>query len=304
MSDDQTVTFYLHPKLRRQAQAGNHNFIGKIINVLQQAGLRVDFDSEDDVARVRAMMRDGYSLFLMQEPVNDRGLVFRKTYLYPFWHIEKQGKRWEWPVAKAHFDPAAVDPRKAANFQRFWRKRLFKDPAHIRQDGYVYVPLQGRLLIQRSFQSCSPLEMIEAVLEQDPHRRVMVTLHPSELYDVEEQHALEDLLDRSDRLYMQTGGSEELLQNCDYIVTQNSSVGFMGYFFDKPLILFGKADFHHIARNVDSLSVRDAFEGIMDHRPGYAAYLFWFLQEQAINAGRAEVTGKIRKVLRAHGWPV
>ena len=305
MSARDTVTFYLHSKLRRQAENGNHNFIAQVSRVIEAAGLSVAFDDDGQAARLRAMARPGRGLFLMQSPVNARGLTFRKTYLYPFWHIEKEAERWDWPVAKATFDPDAVDPRKAANFYRFWRNRLFEDaPSETRRDGFVFVPMQGRLLEQRSFQYASPIAMLEAVLEHDPKRQVAVTLHPNERYTAEEEAALVALSDKHARLFVMTAGMERYLQNCDYVVTQNSGVGFMGLFFGKPLVLFGKSDFHHIALNVGDMGVADAIAAAPRHEPDYAAYLYWFLQMQAINAGRPEAKRNIRSVLRGHGWPV
>jgi hypothetical protein len=305
MSTQDTVTFYLHPKMRRQAENGNHNFVAKVSDVLTTAGLSIAFDDDDDIARLRAVARPGYSMFLMDPPVNDRGLTFRKTYIYPFWHIEKQAERWEWPVAKEEFHANMKDPMKSANFYRFWRTRLFDTaPRDARRDGFVLIALQGQLLRKRSFQTCSPIDMIKAVLAHDRDRQIVVTLHPNETYEPEEQRALDTLLAENDRLFMRTGEMERYLQNCDYVVTQNSSVGFMGYFFGKPLILFGKADFHHIALNVDSLGVEEAFKWVSYFEPDYPAYLHWFLQQQAINAGRPEAKNKIRNVLRGHGWPV
>ncbi len=302
MSAQDTVTFYLHPKLRRQAERGNHNFISKLSEVLQEAGLQVAFDGDDDLARIRALARPGRSLWLMDKPVNGRGLTFRKTYLYPFWHIEQGAVRWDWPVAQDSFDPANITAHEAANFYRYWRKRLFGDaPQHIRDTGFVYVPLQGQLLRQRSFQSCSPIDMIKTVLARDPTRKVIATLHPSETYSDAEQRALEQILAENARLSVSMNGDVQNLQNCDYIVTQNSSVGFMGYFFEKPLILFGKSDFHHIALRGEDPT---AFDLTAQHRPNYAAYLYWFLQLRAINAGRPEAKDTIRTVLRGHGWPV
>lgn len=305
MSARDTVTFYLPVQLRNQAERGNHNFIKKVGEVLSGAGLSVAYDDDDDFARLRAKARPGRGLYLMDPPANGRGLTFRKTYIYPFWHIEKEAERWEWPVAKERFDPAAVDPRKAANFYRFWRQRLFDEaPLNARQDGFVYVPLQGQLLRQRSFQSCSPLEMVKTVLEEEPNKHIVVTLHPSETYSAEERHALAALVASEDRLTLDEQGTNQNLKNCDYIVTQNSAVGFEGYFFGKPLILFGKSDFHHIALNVADIGAESAFDLVHGHRPDFAAYLFWFLQQRAINAGRPEAAKKIRNVLRGHGWPV
>ncbi|MEO1641579.1 MAG: hypothetical protein AAFU41_20310, partial [Pseudomonadota bacterium] len=237
MSARDTVTFYLHPQLRAQAERGNHNFIAKVSEVLKEAGLTVAFDGDDDLARLRAHTRPGRALHLMDAPVNARGLTFRKTYIYPFWHIEAGAERWKWPVAKAQFDPAKVNARKAANFYRLWRNRLFDGaPIDARKDGFVFVPLQGQLLRKRSFQTCSPIDMIKTVLDRDAGRQVMVTLHPNERYTPEEQHALENLLIEHDRLFVRKAGAERFLQTCDYVVTQNSGVGLLAYFFAKPVI--------------------------------------------------------------------
>ena len=145
--------------------------------------------------------------------------------------------------------------------------------------------------------------MIKAVLAHDQTRYIMATLHPSEIYSVAEQQALEKLIAANERLYVRTGPSDRYLQNCDYIVTQNSSVGFLGYFLEKPLILFGKTDFHHIALHASGDNT-EVFEKVTDHNPDYAAYMHWFLQLRSINAGRPEARTRIRTVLRGHGWPV
>jgi hypothetical protein len=305
MSARDTVTFYLPPQLRKQAERGGHNFIKRVGEVLSGAGLIVAFDNDDDLARLRALARPGRGLYLMDPPANARGLTFRKTYVFPFWHIEKDAARWGWPVAQEAFDPQRIDARKATNFYRFWRQRLFDDaPDHARQDGFVYVPLQGQLLRQRAFQTCSPLDMVKTVLAHDTKRQVVATLHPTQDYSAEESAALGALADQDDRLILGKAGSPRYLQNCDYIVTQNSAVGFEGYFFGKPLVLFGKSDFHHIALNVGDLGAEQVFDAVQYHAPDYAGYLYWFLQLRAINAGRPEATTKIASVLRNHGWPV
>lgn len=307
MTEKNTVTFYLPDLLRKRARKGQHNFIGKLGAVLMRAGLKVAYDDDSDAARLRAIVRPGRSLHLMENPATSRGLTLRRTYLYPFWHIEKQGNRWEWPVAQAAFDPATEDTEKAEKFYRFWQKRLFDDAAfQTTRDGFVYVPLQGRLTTRRSFQHCSPINMVEAVLDHDQTRKVVATLHPSRNYTAAEQDALQTLMKRHARLDVRSDGMAQNLKGCDYIVTQNSRAGFMGNFFGKPLILFAKADFHHIALNVADMGVEAAFVAIHEHRPSHAAYLHWFLQKRAINAGRPEneVAQKIGNVLRGHGWPL
>lgn len=302
MSDAKTVTFYLNPKLLRQAEAGNHNFINQVSAVLTETGMDVAFDVNDELGRLQAMSRAGRSMVLMDDPVDDRGLTFRKTYLYPFWHIEKQSKRWDWPVAHDAFHATPENNAAAKAFHIRLRDKHFPGPTA--QQGFVYMPLQGRLLTQRSFQYCSPIDMIKATLKYEPMREIIATLHPSEKYSESELGALRDLSETYDQLSVRTKGTEAYLRTCDYIVTQNSSLGFHGYFHEKPLVLFGKTDFHHIALNVHDMGVANAFAARPDHRPNYAAYLYWFLQERAINAGRPETPEVIRDVLRGHGWPV
>lgn len=292
---------YLPDPLRKSAMAGTHNFIGLIESVLREAG----FDIEFPKGEAKLMPPPGYSVFHMQEPYKNRSLNIRRAYFYPFWHIEPSNARWDFAVAQRKFRPEDGHHPDKARFTQFWQKKMFGDgPALARRDGFVLLALQGILTRQRSFQTCSPIEMVAATLTHEPSRKIIATLHPNETYDPEETRALERLVDKYQRFEVQTGGSEKLLRLCDYVVTQNSSVAFSGFFFGKPCILFGQSDFHHIAVNVAQDGVQHAFERIGSVRPDYAGYLHWFLQENTINAGRPEAKAKIRNVLAQAGWPV
>ena len=305
MSDARTVTFYLHDALRRRAEAGEHNFIARVVEVLQDAGLKIAFDADDDAAELRSLARPGYGIFHMRPPIGPRQLVMRLTYLFPFWRIEKSAERWEWPVARERFDPASVDAGEAAEFAARWGRRLFEHgPERAKRNGFIYVPLQGRLREQRSFQTMAPLEMLRLTCERAEGREVVATLHPKEHYSTETLADLDALRATFPHLDVRRGEMERHLRTCDFVVTQNSSAGFMGYFFGKPLVLFGKADFHHIALKVEDLGAEAALARAPLHRPDYAAYLYWFLQLRAINAGRPEASERIRLTLRGHGWPV
>lgn len=305
MTETRHLTFYLHSSLRQRAKKGRHNFINKISEVVQQSGWTVGFKPQDDASLIASTTQPGYAMFHMDDPFHDRALTMRRVYEYPFWAIEETAKRWEWSVAHRSFCRPGADQQEIDRFFHFWRKRLFGAAAdQPRKEGFVYVPLQGRLLHHRSFQSCSPLEMLTRVLEQDRARKVIATLHPNETYDASELAALEELKAQHPRLHLQTGHMARLLAGCDYVVTQNSSAAFFGYFFQKPAVLFGQVDFHHIACNVHRMGVAGALAQVHDHRPDYAAYLYWFWQEQSINAGLDGVKNKIRSRLLAAGWPL
>ena len=155
----------------------------------------------------------------------------------------------------------------------------------------------------RPFQVCNPINMLEHCLAQTD-ARVIASLHPKESYSQVEIDALEVLERANSRLCVQMGGMDDLLIGCDYIVTQNSSVAFNGYFFDKPALLFRKTDFHHIAVQADLSDLAAGFAAVARAAPDYAAYVHWFWQQNSINAGRPDTQAQIAARLRRFGWPV
>ncbi|WP_335750773.1 hypothetical protein [Sulfitobacter sp.] len=301
MTTPDFVTFYMEPELCQSAQAGKHNFIGKLANVVSRAGLEVQyvpFGSEGQRGGTE------WSLNHIKSPLNERGLCFRRVYHYPFWQIEQSAERWSWDVAQTAFEPDSSDAAKAERFYKFWQSRLFGGaPKNTKKDGFVYVPLQGKLLDHRPFQICSPIEMVKHCLAQT-ECPVIATLHPSESYSASETQALEALEKSHARLTVQIGSMSDLILGCDYIVTQNSSVAFNGYLFGKPALLFRKTDFHHIAvqANLDDLAA--SFAEVKHTEPDYVAYLHWYWQKNSINAGRPEAEERIAARLRRFGWPV
>lgn len=244
-----------------------------------------------------------FAVVHMEPPPHCRAVSVRRRYYYPFWSIERSEKRWEFDVARAEFRPGDVHAEEAHRFAERWRRKWFEGWTG-GETGHVYVPLQGRLLERRSFQTCAPIEMIEAVLAHDPARRVVAGLHPKERYSEAEIAAIERLARNERRLDVRLGGVETLLPGCDYVVTQNSAVGFAGYLWHKPLVLFGRIDFHHIAARTWDVGARAAIRAAPGLTADYDGYVWWFLQEMSVNAGRPEAADRIAARLRNFGWPV
>lgn len=291
------VTFYLDPAMRISAEAGEHNFLSHFAAVLRAHDYAPHYANQGDLGP-----GPGSLGITHMRPPPAGGLCFRRVYHYPFWAIETNAERWRWKVATTPFSPDLVTKTDAADFYHLWQNRLFKDlPEDTSKDGFVYIPLQGRIREKRSFQSCTPVEMIRHTLFADPKRRVVAALHPNEIYSQADLIILDALSAAHPRLNIVMGQMEKLLHGCDYVVTMNSAVAFNGYFFAKPAILFGQVDFHHIALRAspDDLS---AFDQINHHNPDYAGYVYWFWQMNCINAGHPSVRERISNALRRAGW--
>ena len=302
MAQPKRLRLYLDDGLRESAAKGAHNFLGLVEEVARDAGYEVILRPNTTAERLRAQGRRGYGLMHMTPPANARCLTFRRVYHYPFWQIDTSEKRWKWRVAEAEFDSGQVDRTAADKFFRFWQRRLLEPLLDdISDEGFLYVPLQGRLLDRRSFQTASPLNMIRQARKACPRRRLIATLHPKETYTQEERAALEAIACEDPMIEIGREGRDAYLPRCHAVVTQNSSVAFDGYFLRKPAVLYAGVDFHHIALFGTQAQTYDRLE---THAPDYAGYIWWFWQQNAINAGHENARARIAERFAAAGWPM
>ncbi|MEO0677830.1 MAG: hypothetical protein AAFZ02_09765 [Pseudomonadota bacterium] len=299
MSSAKTITLYLHPELRKGAEARRMNIVNRIAAAVAPSGYELAFRDDSRANRLASVLDPGLSIFHREDPFHPRALTLRQVYHPPFWTLERSAKRWEWAVAQSRFVPEKIDPDTAQSFCDRWRKRLFEG-WEAKEQGHIYVPLQGRIREKRSFQSCSPIDMLKTVLSFSAGRPVVATLHPRESYSDEDKAALDAL--SAPNLRIAAGEMARWLPGARYVVTQNSSAAFNGYFFAKPAILFGQIDFHHIALNAAALRAKAAFAQVERHDPDYDRYLFWFWQRRAINAGHATAEDRILNAMRRGGW--
>jgi hypothetical protein len=305
MTGAKILRVYLDETPLLRMKRGNFNFLNRLRRAFEAQEFRVEFRLNSEAERLKSVTRRGYSLFHMDEPFHPRALTMRKAYYYPFWRIENTAQRWNYGVAQSAFDPTSIDPEEARTFGRVWRKTIFGRPSvATATDGYVYVPLQGRLLEHRSFQSTSPIGMINALLRHEPDRQIILGLHPRETYLPEDLDALKQLIDGYPRLRLSSAPMDTLLANCDYVATENSSVALAGFFLSKPAVLFAKIDFHHIASNVFDLGEEAAIKAAPTLSPEYEKYLLWFLKHTSIVGGAEDAEAQILKAVRHHGWDV
>lgn len=300
MDQPRILRIYLHPPVLQTARAGKLGFLGRLQRLLEARGWQVLLERSGEAARRAAPQRPGYALFHMERPTHERALTFRRAYHYPFWRLERHAERWRWPVAEARFDPTGIDPQAAADFARRLRARVLPGPAPVRGD-HVLIALQGRLRDCRSFQTMSPVAMVEAVARSG--RPAVATLHPKERYDPADHQALRDLAARHPNLTL-GGETGALLRTCRFVAAQNSAVAFDGLILGKPAVLFGMADFHHIALNVADLGADAALARAWDQQPQTAPYLDWFLRRTSLDMMAPDADARLLAAMEKGGWPV
>jgi len=300
MTHAPVLRVYLEGSMLETARAGSFNFMNVLRRTVEGAGWRVEWHKTGAAARMAAPLQGGYALFHMETPTHGRALTFRRAYHYPFWQIEPVAQRWRFAVAQSPYDPGPVDPEPARAFADRLRARVLPGPPPRRGDA-VLVPLQGHIRRCRSFQTMSPVEMLETVAATG--RPTTATLHPRESYDAADRAALARLAAHHPNLTI-GGDTARLLRDCAFVATQNSAVAFDGYLLGKPAVLFARIDFHHIALNVADLGAEKALAQAETHVPDFDRYLFWFLQQNAINATQPDAGARILAAMRRGGWPI
>lgn len=289
MARDRILNFYLSARKREMVAAGQ-GIYGRIGQAVLAEGWALKLRDTGE-----AVAGPGYHLIYNSAVLEPHCLVLRRCYMEPFYRIETSNYRWEWEVANLPFTPSAG----AEWFLKHWQGRIFRGEA-IAQKGYIFMPLQGKLLECRYFQELSPIDMIAATLAADPTRQIFATLHPKETYSDAEMTALQRI---GGRFEVVDRPSLPLLAGCDYVVTENSAMALSGFFARKPAVLFAEMDFHHIAGSVPRQGVEQAFCAVGQAQP-FARYLHWFFKEQAISALADDSAKQIVNRLRRHGWPI
>lgn len=295
------IHFLLTQRSVEVAKRGEHEFANLVESALGPMGFSLKFSQ--DTPNARNMIEDDDLSFVhMSEPAGLNGLVFRRAYAGSFWHIEKRSARWKWRIATKSFDPSDIDLSLANAFFGECRAKLIPKPKPKANDeSYVYMPLQGKLLQQRSFQSASPIEMISKTLENCT-LDVRATLHPSEAYSDAELTALEQIHARNNRFSVVNLDMHEALSSCEFVVTENSSAAFHAVLYEKPSILFADIDFHHICAKFDQRRPSSAFVAVQGNKFPFRQYLYWYWVKNCIDANDKDLHEKLFTKLAKRGW--
>ncbi|MBL4807263.1 MAG: hypothetical protein JKY31_08235 [Rhodobacteraceae bacterium] len=291
-------------ELKKSIDAGRHNFFRILRQTVEEIGFTTATKRQTKHGGLLANLDHNYHIFNIDGAVGKRALNVRRAHFYPFWSLENAGTRRTPRISGKTFDPDQVNGIAAQDFfNKLCVRNLTTPKETLPQSDYVFVPLQGRILKQRSWQYASTEQMINTILEQDT-RQIIVKPHPKEAYSEAELNYIK-CLNLNPRITVSNADTDALLSQCAYVVTHNSSVAFHGFLYQKPAILFAQADYLHICQTVaNPTQAASAFAKSQSLRPAFEKYLYWYLQMNCINAGRNEAPAKILEMLTECGWDV
>jgi hypothetical protein len=301
MTISRTTRIILEPWQLRKVHNGADRVVPRLVSVLKSEDFAVEVQSKHDAVADFG----GYTIYDAAPSSLENSVTFWRAYHPSFFRIEKNTEMFWWDVMNNRFDPTEQNPRDSVGFFKAWQERLFGEAPHrVEQDGSILIPLQAHLLRKRRFQLCSPVNMIKQTAKRFPDRQILLTVHPRVNHSVEELAALLKIQSEYANVHLSERSSFDVLRTCDFVVTQNSSVGFFANFFCKPVVMFAPIDFYHIALNVKRLTAERAFDLVETHRPDYAGFVRWFWQEQSVNLRMGNAENRIRLKLRQNGWPI
>jgi len=299
------VRIFAPEGMRKRALEGKHRFLNTVEHELDSAGFTVEFCEDSVLEQYSDTTSQGYSLFNKLEPLDEKGLTFRKNYFDPFWKIEASNARWTWPIVSKQFDEPLAKRERIMRFAETLRRRhLSTVSGSASVDDFVFIPLQGRLLVQRSFQTISPIQMLSTVARHMKNQQIVATYHPGENYTDQEREELANVCMKHPNVTISERKASDLIEKCSCVISENSSVTLLAYLLHKPCALFAEIDFHHIALKANVSDFSQTIAELANYKADYDGYLWWFFQEQSINSSKPDAGKKIRNTLRRHGWTI
>lgn len=234
------------------------------------------------------------------------------AYVYPFWNLDPQGIRALSSIGGKVFDPASVDGAAARAFMARHRQRLVAGRASRYEQPQARAEVPGdciAVFLQSEghrdlAETChlTPREMIEAVLDRDDPRPVVIKPHPRDL-NPDTREYLHRLARQDARVHVMEANIHDILAAAACVVTINSAVGIEAMFHRKPVVLCGQADFHHNAVTAPRAKAMErAIAKAMRKTWPYGRFLYWYFGMNCLNAASDTLVDEVVNRVRATGF--
>ena len=218
------------------------------------------------------------------------------AYLYPYRNMDPWGIRAESSIAAKVFDPAVIPAAEALAFADRLRYRLLRTrSSRYEQPGAVTLLPQGCIAVflqseaHRSVAETCHLtlrEMVRAVVARDDPRPIVIKPHPRD-FSEDTHRFLRQLARKDARVTVTQANIHDILAAASVVVTINSAVGIEAMLHGRPVVLCGKADFHHAAVTVFSpaglsAGIAEAEARLWPHD----GFLTWYFSRHCLQAGK------------------
>ncbi len=297
------VVFHLPGSVLRDP-AKMRVFYGKIGEGLRARGVAVAYRLHDRESLAAQVAADaGFHIVDHGRLRHPRVLNAGLSFVVPYYYLDPCGIRAFSSLSEQVFDPAQVDPLTAAAFHADLvarlvggRKSRYQQPDTVLPvpRGCVAVFLQTEA--HRAVGELCHLtlrRMIKVLLDRDDPRAIVVKPHPRDT-DLDTLAWLAQKARKDKRLQIVPGNIHDILAACDVVVTINSAVGVEAFLHRKPVVLCGKADFHHCAVTLrDGAQMDAAIAKTMATDWPYEAFLHWYF---GLNCISAEAPGLVDQV--------
>ncbi|MCV2868380.1 hypothetical protein OEW28_07035 [Defluviimonas sp. WL0002] len=286
-------------------------YFHKLRDGLSERKIRVEIEALDRDGLLRRI--DGDKDFHIVNHGNfrhPRALNTASAYIAPFWYLDPEGVRLQSSIGERTFDPAAIDPAKAQNFFAALRRRRVSERVsrYPQAEGTEEFPKGAiAVFLQNGAADAGAFfgrrEMIDALLSRHDTSPILIKPHPRD--DGEDTAELLAVAARDPRVRVTHANIHDILSSARVTVMLNSAVGLESMMHRVPVVLCGPSDFHHSA-----VTVRDAFDldaGLAKARLWpwhYAAFLYWFLKVNCVNAGAPDMIDDVLNRIAATGYDV
>lgn len=213
------------------------------------------------------------------------------AYVYPFWNMDPFGIRAFSSIADKAFRAADIDASVARPFFRRIRQRLVgaRTSRYAQPEAATQLPSDAVAVFLQSEghrivgETCylDRWQMVEGVLAST-NGPVVIKPHPRD-QDPDTLVRLKQLQLKHPNMHISDGNIHDIVAASSRVVTINSAVGIEAYLHRKPVILCGRADFHHIAEVAQD---QDALARILTspaRARTYDKFIYWYFGLQCLS---------------------